>query len=71
MQTRDTGDCHAWLVVDGKTVVKTKRSHGRGDVLHNKVRTQLKLNERELQEAVDCTLSRAGYVEILRAKGVL
>ncbi len=72
-QTRDSGDLLAWLEHDGKVVVRTKRSHTRGRDLpfqHN-IRQQMKLNEEELAQALRCRIDRAGYIELLRLKGVL
>jgi hypothetical protein len=71
METRRGRDIHAWLTHDGKVVVRTKRSGGRGDPPVDLVRNQLKLNEEQLREAVTCTLGLDGYLVILRDKGVL
>lgn len=72
-QTRDTGDKQAWLEYEGQVVVRTKRSHTRGRDLpfQHSIRQQLKLNEDELRQALQCTLDRDGYVELLRRKGVI
>ena len=71
MQTRDTGDRHAFFVHEGKVVTRTKRSHGHVDMPDYWVRQQLKLNESQLSGLIDCTLSRNDYIGILKAKGVL
>ena len=39
--------------------------------MQHSIRQQLKMNEREFQSAVGCTLTRADYLEILRKKGLL
>jgi hypothetical protein len=72
-QTRDTGDKQAWLEYEGQVVVRAKRSHTRGRDLpfQHSIRQQLKLNEDELRQALQCTLDRDGYVELLRRKGVI
>lgn len=72
LTTRNSGDLLAWLVIDGKMVVRTKRSNKQGDLpMQDSIRQQLKLNETQLKEAIDCRLSRDGYLEILRSKGIL
>ena len=36
--TRQSGDKLAFLIIDGKTVVKTKRSHGTGELWTDAIR---------------------------------
>lgn len=72
MRTRNSGDLLAWFEVDGKIVTRTRRSKGSGDLpMHHSIRQQLKLNEDQLREAINCSLTRDNYIEILRAKGLL
>lgn len=69
---RHSRDLLAWFVVDGKVIVRTRRSWGSGDLpMQHSIRQQLKLNEGELRKAIDCTLNRDDYIEILRNKGLL
>lgn len=72
-ETREGRDCLAWLKVEGKTVVYTKRSRQRAGDLprHHEIRQQLRLTEAQLADAISCTLDRDGYLAILRGKGVL
>jgi len=71
--TREGRDRLAWLEVGGRRVVYTKRSRQRaGDLPRpHEIRQQLKLDEDQLADAIRCTLSRDGYLEILRVKGFL
>ena len=72
LKTRESGDKLAWLEYDGKIVVRTRRSHKKGDLpMQNSIRKQLKLNENQLRDAIGCTLSFEQYIEILRTKGLL
>lgn len=71
MTTRDTGDRHAWLEIEGKTIVRTKRSHGNKGAPFDFVRKQLHLSADQLRDAVDCSLELDDYIEILRAAGKL
>ena len=71
-QTRDSGDRLAWLEHEGKIIIRTRRSHGSGDVpMADAIRQQLKLNEDQLRDAVDCTMTRAKYLDVLRSKGLV
>lgn len=71
-KTRDGADRLAWLEHDGRVVLRTRRSHGSGDLpAAHSIRQQLKLNETQLREAVSCSITRDGYIEILRNKGIL
>ena len=70
--TREGRDRLAWLIVDGKTVVYTKRSHQRGELPRaHQIRQQLHLTPSELTRAKRCTLDREGYLNILRTRGKL
>lgn len=72
LETRDTGDRHAWFRYEGRIITRTKRSHGKGDMpKHDKIRTQLRLDEEQFRKAVGCHLTREGYIEILRRKGFI
>ncbi len=70
--SRDSGDRLAWLEIDGRVVVRTKRSLGKGDMpCADLIRQQLKLNENQLRLAIACTFSRDDYISHLRAKRVV
>ncbi len=72
LKTRDTHHLLAWMEHDGHVVVKTRRSHGSGDLIAtNSIRQQLKLNEDQFRKMVKCTLSRIDYIDILRQKGII
>lgn len=69
-----TGDIHAKLYVDGKLILRTKRSMGSGKLdgrIPHFIRQQMKLNEDEFSRAVECPLTREEYIEILRSKGII
>ena len=70
--TRNTGDRQAWFVYDGRQILRTKRSHQKGDLpFASKIRTQLKLTEDQFRDLIRCPLTYDGYVNILRDKGIL
>ena len=72
-ETKHGRDLHAWLTVDGQVVVRTRRSkQSAGDLpMFHSIRQQLKLNDKQLREAISCKLGRESYLDILRTKGVL
>ena len=71
-QTRDSGDLLAWFEFEGRIIARTRRSKGSGDLpMQHSIRQQMKLNERELREAIDCVITRDKYIDILRSKGLL
>lgn len=71
-QTRNSGDLLAWFEFEGKIIARTRRSKGSGDLpMQHSIRQQMRLNERELREAIDCVITRDKYIEILRSKGLL
>jgi hypothetical protein len=70
-ETREGDHLFAWLVHDGKVIVRTRRSHKRGDLpMQHAIRSQMKLSEDELREAIACTLGRDQYITLLQTKGV-
>lgn len=74
MATKNTGDRHALFYHDGKLIIRTKRSFGSGKLdgnIPHLIRQQMKLNESQFRDVIDCPLTRDGYVEILRGKGLL
>ena len=71
-QTRSSRDLLAWLEIEGKIVVRTRRSNKSGDLpMHHSIRQQMRLSDDQLREAIKCTLGRDSYIAILREKGLL
>lgn len=71
LKVRNSGDRLAWFEYDGKTVVRTKRSHGNKEQPVNMIRQQLKVNEAQLAGLIKCNVTLEDYVRILKAKGVI
>ena len=71
LRTRNRGDRLPWFEHEGKTITRTKRSHGKGDLPGHLIRQQLKLNEDEISGIIACTLYRDDYVEIVKKKGLI
>lgn len=72
LESRDSGDLLVWFKFDGKIVTRTRRSKGSGDLpMQHSIRQQLKLNEDQLRQIINCTLGKEDYISILRSKGLL
>lgn len=74
MVVKDSGDRHALLYVDGKLILRTKRSMGTGKLdgkIPSLIRQQMKLNEEQFAKLIACPLTRDQYIEILRSKGLV
>jgi hypothetical protein len=72
METRNSYDRLAWLVHNGVTVVRTRRSHGKGKfVPADKIRQQLKVNEEQFAGLISCSISKQDYIKILAEKGII
>jgi hypothetical protein len=72
MATRNSSDRLAWLVHDGLTVVRTRRSHGNNKYLpENQIRQQLKVNESQFAGLISCSVSKDDYIKILTDKGII
>jgi hypothetical protein len=72
MEITETGDRHAVFRHDGTIIVRTKRSFGSGKLdgnIPHFIRQQMKLNDSQFQDLINCPLTRDGYIEILREKG--
>jgi hypothetical protein len=72
--TRSTTHRYGWFTVGGRKILRVHVSHGKGDIpgkVSDKIRSQLKLNRNDFRRLIDCTLSREGYVAILRDKGLI
>jgi len=71
--TRSTHHKLAWLIHDGKKVVRTRRSNvkGRDVPAEHAIRKQLYLTTTQLKQAIRCTLDKDQYLAILSEKGIL
>jgi len=71
----DTEQSHhkmAYFKYNGKTVIKTRLSHGSGDAkATNQIRQDFKLNEEKFRDLINCPLSKEDYIAILREKKII
>lgn len=74
MEVKDSNHRHALLYVDGKLILRTKRSFGSKMLdgnIPSLIRQQMKLDQSQFDDLLACPLNRAGYIEILRKKRVI
>jgi hypothetical protein len=72
METSDTKHRHAWLVHNGITVVRTKRSHGNAKyVPEDKICKQLHVDASQFAGLHSCSVSKDAYIAHLIAKGII
>jgi len=71
-KTRNSGDKFAWFEYQGRPVLWTRRSHIKGDLpCQDQIRQQMKLNEDQLREALNCELTLEGYISLLKQKRII
>jgi hypothetical protein len=74
MEIRENDDIRALFYHEGRLILQTMRSKGRGVIpgkIPHFIRQQMKLNEDQFTDLIACPLGRPEYVEILRQKGLL
>jgi hypothetical protein len=74
LDVRSTKHRYGWFVFEGKKILRVHYSHGKGSIpgkVSDKVRSQLKLSQRDFRELIDCPLSLEDYVAILKNKGLI
>ncbi|MCP5047131.1 MAG: hypothetical protein GY940_08155 [bacterium] len=60
--------------MDGKKILRVHYSFGKGNIpgrVSDKIRSQLKLDQDNFKNLIDCPLSKEDYLEIIREKGYL
>lgn len=74
MEIREGRDTLAFFYCGPRLVLWAKVPHKRGELkgrLPYYIRQQLRLDEGQFHQLVQCRLRRAGYVQILRSKGLV
>jgi hypothetical protein len=72
--TRSKKHVHGWLMVDGQRVLPLHYSLGRGDMpghVPERFRKAMRLDRAEFREMVNCKMTRAAYLRLLRSRGVM
>lgn len=69
MTSRDTKHKFVWFEHEGRKILWTLRSHGRGDIgsVEHTIRRQLRVNSAQLRNLANCPMTREAYVTHLQA----
>lgn len=75
---RKRGEWVGWLIVNGKKIIRFSvtppKGQGRNELSSGaaaKLKLDSKVTKAQLNELIDCTLSRDGYIEILIEQGLI
>lgn len=62
-----------FLEHDGRKVLWTERSHGRGEIgrVEHVIRRQLHVSAKQMRDLADCPMTRDAYIKHLTAKGII
>ena len=74
LEVRSTKHRYGWFTFEGRKVLRVHYSHGRGNIpgrVTDKIRSQLKLGQKDFKELINCPLSLDGYEAILKDKGII
>ncbi|MEP7308200.1 MAG: hypothetical protein ABJA98_22070 [Acidobacteriota bacterium] len=73
MVARESKHRFVWLEHEGKKILYTERSHGRGDIgrVEHAIRRQLKVNSAQFRDLVNCPMTRELYIEHLKKIGAI
>jgi hypothetical protein len=73
MQERESKHRFVWLEHEGKQIVWTMRSHGRGEIgrVEHTIRRQLKVSSGQFRDLADCPMTRDDYIAHLKKIGAI
>ena len=74
LEVRSTTHRYGWFTFEGAKILSVHFSHGKGDIpgrVSDKIRSQLRLSQKDFKELIACPLSREDYVRILKTKGLI
>ncbi len=74
MMLKENDDIRALFFHEGRLIVHTRRSKGRGQIpgkIPQFIRQQMKLTEAQFGELIACPLGQTEYIKILREKSLL
>ena len=74
LEIRSTKHRYGWFTFQGRKILRVHYSHGKGSIpgrVSDKIRSQLKLAQKDFRNLIDCPLSLEGYEKILKKKGLI
>jgi len=74
LEVRSTKHRYGWFTFEGRKILRVHYSHGRGSIpgrVSDKIRSQLKLTQKDFSDLIECPLSLEDYESILKDKGVI
>ena len=74
LQARSTKHRYGWFIFEGKKILRVHFSYGKGNIpgrVSDKIRSQLKLSQKDFKELINCPLSLEEYEAILKDKGII
>ena len=74
LDVRSTKHRYGWFTFQGKKILRVHYSHGKGSIpgrVSDKIRSQLKLTQKDFRSLINCPLSLKEYETILKEKGLM
>ena len=74
LEVRSTKHRYGWFTFLGRKILRVHYSHGKGNIpgrISDKIRSQLKLTQKDFRNLIDCPLSLKDYETILKEKGLI
>ena len=74
LEVRSTKHRYGWFTFEGRKILRVHYSHGRGSIpgrVSDKIRSQLKLTQKDFGDLIECPLSLEDYESILKNKGII
>jgi len=72
LEVRSTKHRYGWFTFQGRKILRVYYSHGKGNIpgkMSDKIRSQLKLTQKDFRNLINCPLSLKDYETILKKKG--
>jgi len=74
LEVRLTKHRYGWFTFQGRKILRVHYSHGKGNIpgkVSDKIRSQLKLTQKDFKNLIGCPLSLKDYETILKKKGLI
>jgi len=74
LEVRSTKHQYGWFIFQGRKILRVHYSHGKGSIpgkVSDKIRSQLKLKQKDFRNLINCPLSLKNYETILKKKGLI